>query len=56
MTITLKQCLLVYLGYDTGGVDSIRGDKRVPGGVWAGVWRSVRVHNGSADQIGHFYR
>ena len=27
MTITQKQCLLVYLGYDTGGVDGIWGDK-----------------------------
>lgn len=27
MTITQKQCLLTYLGYDTGGVDGIWGDK-----------------------------
>lgn len=27
MTITQKQCLLVYLGYDTGGVDGVWGDK-----------------------------
>ena len=27
MTITQKQCLLTYLGYDTGGVDGVWGDK-----------------------------
>lgn len=27
MTTTQKQCLLVYLGYDTGGVDGIWGDR-----------------------------
>ena len=27
MTITQKQCLLTFLGYDTGGVDGVWGDK-----------------------------
>ena len=27
MTNTQKQCLLTYLGYDTGGVDGLWGDK-----------------------------
>lgn len=27
MTVTQKQCLLTYLGYDTGGVDGIWGEK-----------------------------
>ena len=27
MTAIQKQCLLTYLGYDTGGVDGIWGDK-----------------------------